>query len=92
MKVYLKNGDELAVEEGAKCIDAAKAVSDSLARNAVAVKLNGKLTDLSAPLSQGDKVEFVTLKDKEGLEVYRHTCRTCLRRRLKPYSPPASSQ
>ena len=41
MKVYLKNGDELAVEEGAKCIDAAKAVSASLAWNAVAVKLTG---------------------------------------------------
>lgn len=87
MKVYLKNGDELAVEEGAKCIDAAKAVSDSLARNAVAVKLNGKLTDLSAPLSQGDKVEFVTLKDKEGLEVYRHTCAHVLAQAVKTIFP-----
>ena len=87
MKVYLKNGDELAVEEGAKCIDAAKAVSDSLARNAVAVKLNGKLTDLSAPLSQGDKVELVTLKDKEGLEVYRHTCAHVLAQAVKTIFP-----
>ena len=87
MKVYLKNGDELAVEEGAKCIDAAKAVSDSLARNAVAVKLNGKLSDLSAPLSQGDKVEFVTLKDKEGLEVYRHTCAHVLAQAVKTIFP-----
>lgn len=87
MKVYLKNGDELAVEEGAKCIDAAKSVSDSLARNAVAVKLNGKLTDLSAPLSQGDKVEFVTLKDKEGLEVYRHTCAHVLAQAVKTIFP-----
>ena len=87
MKVYLKNGDELAVEEGAKCIDAAKAVSDSLARNAVAVKLNGKLTDLSAPLSQGDKVEFVTLKDKEGLEVYRHTYAHVLAQAVKTIFP-----
>lgn len=87
MKVYLKNGDELVVEEGAKCIDAAKAVSDSLARNAVAVKLNGKLTDLSAPLSQGDKVEFVTLKDKEGLEVYRHTCAHVLAQAVKTIFP-----
>ena len=87
MKVYLKNGDELAVEEGAKCIDAAKSVSDSLAMNAVAVKLNGKLTDLSAPLSQGDKVEFVTLKDKEGLEVYRHTCAHVLAQAVKTIFP-----
>ena len=87
MKVYLKNGDELAVEEGAKCIDAAKAVSDSLARNAVAVKLNGKLTDLSAPLSQGDKVEFVTPKEKGGLEVCRHTCAHVLAQAVKTIFP-----
>ena len=36
MKVLLKNGDSLTLENGAKCSDAAKAISDSLARNAVA--------------------------------------------------------
>ena len=55
MQIFLKNGDELSLEDGARCSDAAKAVSESLARNAVAAKINGKLTDLSAPLSQGDK-------------------------------------
>ena len=53
----------------------------------MAVKLNGKLTDLSAPLSQGDKVEFVTLKDKEGLEVYRHTCAHVLAQAVKTIFP-----
>lgn len=87
MQIFLKNGDELSLEDGARCSDAAKAVSESLARNAVAAKINGKLTDLSAPLSQGDKVEFVTLKDKEGLEVYRHTCAHVLAQAVKTIFP-----
>ena len=87
MKIYLKNGDELQLDDGAKSIDAAKAISDSLARNAVAVKINGKLCDLSAPLSAGDKVEFVTLKDKEGMEVYRHTCAHVLAQAVKTIFP-----
>ncbi len=87
MKVLLKNGDSLTLENGAKCSDAAKAISDSLARNAVAAKVNGKLTDLSHALSEGDKLELVTLKDKEGLDVYRHTCAHVLAQAVKNIFP-----
>ncbi|MCD8309214.1 MAG: threonine--tRNA ligase [Clostridia bacterium] len=87
MKVYLKNGEELSLDDGANCIAAAKAVSDSLARNAVAAKVNGRLCDLASPLTSGDKVEFVTLKDKEGLEVYRHTCAHVLAQAVKTIYP-----
>ena len=87
MKVLLKNGDSLTLENGAKCSDAAKAISDSLARNAVAAKVNGKLTDLSHALSEGDKLELVTLKDKEGLHVYRHTCAHVLAQAVKNIFP-----
>ncbi len=87
MKVYLKNGEELSLNDGSNCANAAKAVSDSLARNAVAAKINGRLCDLSSPLTSGDKVEFVTLKDKEGLEVYRHTCAHVLAQAVKTIYP-----
>ena len=87
MKVLLKNGDSLTLENGAKCSDAAKAISDSLARNAVAAKVNGKLTDLSHALSEGDKLELVTLKDKEGLDVYRHSCAHVLAQAVKNIFP-----
>ena len=87
MKVLLKNGDSLTLENGAKCSDAAKAISDSLARNAVAAKVNGKLTDLSHALSERDKLELVTLKDKEGLDVYRHTCAHVLAQAVKNIFP-----
>ena len=87
MKVLLKNGDSLTLENGAKCSDAAKAISDSLARNAVAAKVNGKITDLSHALSEGDKLELVTLKDKEGLDVYRHTCAHVLAQAVKNIFP-----
>ena len=87
MKIFLKNGDALSLEDGAKCSDAAKAISESLARNAVAAKINGALCDLSAQLSEGDKLELVTLKDKEGIEVYRHTCAHVLAQAVKNIFP-----
>ncbi len=87
MNITLKNGDALAVEEGATAFSAAQAISEGLARAAVAAKVNGALVDLAHPLKEGDSLEIVTLKDKEGLEVYRHTCAHVLAQALKTIYP-----
>lgn len=87
MNVILPDGNTLSVEENATCFVVAKAISEGLARAAVAAKINGKLVDLSSPVKDGDKVEIVTLKDKEGLEVYRHTCSHVMAQAIKTIYP-----
>ena len=87
MEIILKNGDKLNVESGATAMDAARAISEGLGRAAVAAKVNGKLVDVSHVLAEGDALEIVTLKDKEGLEVYRHTCAHVLAQALKTIYP-----
>ena len=87
MKIILKNGDALEVSEGADCAAAARAISEGLARAAVAAKVNGELVDLSTPLKEGDSLEIVTLKDKDGLHVYRHTCAHVLAQAIKSIYP-----
>ncbi|MCI8500199.1 MAG: threonine--tRNA ligase [Clostridia bacterium] len=87
MKIILKNGDELQVAEGASAFAAAQSISEGLARAAVAAKINGALCDLATVLKEGDALEIVTLKDKEGLEVYRHTCAHVLAQALKTVYP-----
>lgn len=87
MDIILKNGDKLSLDDGATCQNAASAISEGLARAAVAAKVNGNLVDLSAELKEGDKLEIVTLKDKEGLEVYRHTCAHVLAQAVKNIFP-----
>ena len=87
MQIVLKNGDKMQLAEGATAQDAAQAISEGLARAAVAAKVNGELVDLSHVLREGDAVEIVTLKDKEGLEVYRHTCAHVLAQALKTIFP-----
>lgn len=87
MQITLKNGDRLELAEGASAYDAAHAISEGLARAAVAAKVNGHLCDLSHALKGGDALEIVTLKDKEGLEVYRHTCAHVLAQALKTVYP-----
>ena len=87
MEIILKNGDKLALSEGATCLRAASAISEGLARSAVCAKVNGKEVDLSHVLSDGDSLEIITLKDKEGLHVYRHTCAHVLAQALKTIYP-----
>ena len=87
MEITLKNGDKLTLEAGATAEVAARTISEGLARAAVAAKVNGVLVDLSHVLSEGDALEIVTLKDEEGLEVYRHTCAHVLAQALKNIYP-----
>ena len=87
MNIILKSGDSLTVAENATAYEVAQAISEGLARNAVCAKVNGELVDLSQPLKEVDSLEIVTLKDKEGLQVYRHTCAHVLAQALKTVYP-----
>ena len=86
MNILLKAGS-LDLENGANCAKAAQAISEGLARSAVAAKINGVLCDLSTERHEGDKLEIITLKDKEGMEVYRHTCAHVLAQAIKNIYP-----
>ena len=87
MKIFLKSGDALEIADNATAFAAAQAISEGLARNAICAKVNGQLVDLSQELKEGDNLEIVTLKDKEGLQVYRHTCAHVLAQALKTIYP-----
>ena len=52
--------------------DLAAAIGPGLARAALAVKVDGQLRDLARPLADGDRVEIVTDRSPESLELIRH--------------------
>jgi threonyl-tRNA synthetase len=72
MKVHLPDGTELELPDGASGADAARAIGEGLARAALAIKVNGELRDLSAPLADGDHIDIVTGRDEEALWLLRH--------------------
>src|SRR5215213_1957174 len=66
MTVTLPDGTELKLEDGATGADAARAIGEGLARAALGVRRNGSSTeDLTAPLSDGDRIEIVTARTPE---------------------------
>jgi threonyl-tRNA synthetase len=72
LKVTVPDGSELELEPGATGADAAAAIGSGLAKAALAVKVDGELRDLSAPLAGGESIEIVTDRSPEALELVRH--------------------
>ena len=87
MIITLKGGDKKEYAAAVSCKQIAQDISEGLARAAVAAKVNGALVDLSHVVDGDAEVEIVTLKDKEGLQVYRHTTAHVLAQAVKTIFP-----
>src|SRR4051795_12356966 len=73
MQVTLPDGAKLELPDGATGADAAGAIGPGLARAALAVRDNGALRDLSAPLREDQEIRILTKRDGEdALELIRH--------------------
>ncbi len=59
-------------EAGTTAMEVAKSISKGLAKQVLAAKLDGTLVDASLPINDNAKIELVTAKDPEGLELIRH--------------------
>jgi threonyl-tRNA synthetase len=70
--VKLPDGTPLELDEGATGADAAMAIGPRLAKDAIAVKVDGEIRDLAAPLPDGAQFEVVTPGTDDALEVIRH--------------------
>ncbi|OQX02491.1 MAG: threonine--tRNA ligase, partial [Desulfobacteraceae bacterium IS3] len=71
--ITLPDGNIKAFENPITGFDLAKSISEGLARNCVAMELNGNRVDLNAQISQDAKVRLITSADPEALEILRHS-------------------
>jgi threonyl-tRNA synthetase len=73
MTVTLPDGTKLDLPEGATGADAAGAIGEGLLRAALAVKWDGEVHDLSAPLPDGVDLEIITQRSgQDALDLVRH--------------------
>jgi threonyl-tRNA synthetase len=72
LTIRLPDGNALELDEGSTGADAAAAIGPGLAKAALAIKVNGELRDLSAPLPGGAEIEIVTDRSDDALELVRH--------------------
>jgi len=87
--VTLPDGSVKAFEGVVTPLQVAEAIGPGLAKAAVAAKVNGRLVDLTYPITEDANVAIVTERDPEGLEVIRHSTAHLLAHAVKELYPEA---
>src|SRR5256885_11540450 len=73
LTLRLPDGATREVPEGALPRDIVASIGPRLLRDAIAVEVNGEVTDLITPLRQSGNFRVLTEKDPESLQVLRHS-------------------
>ena len=89
IEVRLPDDSLRQLAEGATGADLAGGIGARLLDAALAVKVDGRLADLKAPLADGVKVEIVTSKSPDSLELVRHSTAHLLAHAVKRLYPHA---
>jgi threonyl-tRNA synthetase len=73
VRLTLPDGSVREVPKGTTGADVAASIGARLAKDALAVKLSGKVLDLARPLADSGSFEVVTPKHPDAIDVYRHS-------------------
>jgi len=73
IQVTLPDGSAQSHPAGTRPLDVARAISPRLADDAIVARVDGNLWDLNRPFEGNAKLEILTTKNPEALEVYRHS-------------------
>lgn len=72
INVIFPDGSKKQFSKNITGMEIAESISKSLAKAAMVVEVDGKLTDLSTPIASDCKFRILTDKDPEVLEIIRH--------------------
>ena len=89
LKITLKDGSSLEVEEGKSILEIAKQISEGLARNATCGEVNGKVKDLRYVVNEDCNLVIHTFADGdlEGKKAYWHTTSHIMAQAVKRLFP-----
>lgn len=73
MRVTLPDGSVREYPKGSTSLDVALSISEGLARNVLAAKVNGKVQDANLPLEGDADVQLLTWNDREGKATFWHS-------------------
>lgn len=85
--IKLKDGTSRQYDAIVTGLEIAASISPRLAKEAVAVRVDGALKDLTLPVPAESTVEIVTRGDEDGLEILRHDAAHVLAEAVKELFP-----
>jgi len=89
ISLILPDGSSRTMPAGSTGADLAASISPRLAREALAVRVDGAMQDLAQPLPDGAHVEILTADNPEGLQVMRHSCAHLMAQAIRRLHPEA---
>ena len=89
IKITLPDGSIRELASGATIADLAASIGAGLAKAALAGRIDGELVDVTAPLRDGGRVEIITDKSPEALEIVRHSAAHLMAQAVKDLFPAA---
>jgi len=73
INITLPDGSVRSYESGATALDVAKSISEGLARNVLAAKVNGEVWDATRPILTDATLTLLTWNDKEAKQTMWHS-------------------
>ncbi len=90
IEITFPDGSKRGFKKGISGKEIAKSIAPSLAKEAIAISVNGVQKDLSDPIRSNSNISIITTKTEEGLEIMRHTLTAqVLARAIKNLYPKA---
>lgn len=89
LNITLPDGSVRQYESPVTVAQIAASIGAGLAKATVAGKVNGKLVDACDPINEDAHVQIITPKDKEGVEIIRHSCAHLVGHAVKQLYPDA---
>ena len=83
----LPDGSEKKYAAGITGQEVAEKIGSRLAKDALAIKVNGQLQDLKTPVEQNSSVEIITFDAQEGQAIYWHSTSHLLAHAVKQLYP-----
>ena len=87
IKITLKDGSQMKVEEGLSILEIAKKISEGLARVATCGEVDGKVKDLRTIIEEDCTLNILTFDSLNGKKAYWHTTSHILAQAVKRLYP-----
>ena len=89
MKITFPDDSSREYEAGTTLAQIAESIGPKLAKAALAAEVNGSLMDMTTPLEKEAKVRFLTFKDEDGVDIFRHSSSHVMAQAVKRLYPEA---
>ena len=89
IKIKFPDGNVKEFENGVTPFQIAQSISERLANDALAAKVNGSVLDMQRPINKDADIRFLMFDDEEGKEVYWHSSSHLMAHAIKSLYPEA---